>query len=558
MPWTPIDELRTAVEAAAADLRNGKPAPAARADARAPEEGRLRRLLDQRRDAARARAGRAAARDRRAARRRRCRAAGRRASSASRSPAPGFLNVFLADAWYVGRAAQACSRPATAFGGGARRSRPSGCSVEFVSANPTGPLTAASGRHAAYGDALRADPRARRPRGRARVLLQRRGRAGRTGSASRSAPARAARRRPRTATRATTWPSWRAQIPGAADAGRRRAGRQGRRADHGRHPRDARALPRRVRHAGSSSARLHEGDPSAVRRALALLRGAGPHLPRPRARCGCARRAFGDDKDRVLERSSGEPTYFAADVAYHEDKLERGFDRLINVLGADHHGYVARMKAAMAALGADPDRLEIPILQFVHLVEGGERASMSKRRGDFVTLDELIDEIGVDATRFFMLQRSHDSTVDLDLDLAREQSQPRTPSTTSSTPTRGSPRSCARRATERVAAALAARRRGARARAGRARAGQEAARVPGRGRRGGRAARAAPDRRLRARARAGVHGLLPRLPRRRRRARGARVLPASALSVATQRTIARVAGPARRQRAGVDVARPFA
>jgi arginyl-tRNA synthetase len=124
----------------------------------------------------------------------------------------------------------------------------------------------------------------------------------------------------------------------------------------------------------------------------------------------------------VLVRSSGAPTYFAADVAYHELKLERGFERLIDVWGADHHGYVARVKASMAALGADPDRLEIPLLQFVHIVEDGGRASMSKRRGDFVTLDELIGEIGVDATRFFMLQRSHDSTIDLDLDLARAES----------------------------------------------------------------------------------------------------------------------------------------
>ena len=91
-------------------------------------------------------------------------------------------------------------------------------------------------------------------------------------------------------------------------------------------------------------------------------------------------------------------------------------------VGADHHGYVARMKAAFAALGGDPDRLEMPILQFVHLVEGGERAAMSKRRGEFITLDDLLDEIGVDATRFFMLQRSHDRTVDLDLDLARRES----------------------------------------------------------------------------------------------------------------------------------------
>jgi len=91
-------------------------------------------------------------------------------------------------------------------------------------------------------------------------------------------------------------------------------------------------------------------------------------------------------------------------------------------VGADHHGYVARLKAAFASLGGDPDAVEAPILQFVHLVEGSARAAMSKRRGEFITLDDLLDEIGVDATRFFMLQRSHDRTVDLDLDLARQQS----------------------------------------------------------------------------------------------------------------------------------------
>jgi arginyl-tRNA synthetase len=131
--------------------------------------------------------------------------------------------------------------------------------------------------------------------------------------------------------------------------------------------------------------------------------------------------AYGDDKDRVLQRSTGAPTYFAADVAYHENKVQRGYDRLIDVLGADHHGYIGRMKGVMEALGHEADRLEIPILQFVHVVEGGEKAKMSKRRGDFVTLDELIATIGVDATRWFMISRSHESTIDLDLDLARKQ-----------------------------------------------------------------------------------------------------------------------------------------
>ena len=135
---------------------------------------------------------------------------------------------------------------------------------------------------------------------------------------------------------------------------------------------------------------LHEGDPSAVQRAYARLEEGG-HLYRSEGALWLRTTEFGDDKDRVLQRSTGEPTYFAADVAYHEDKLERGYDRMINVLGSDHHGYVARMKAAVAALGIEPDRLEIPILQFVHIVEGGARASMSKRRGEFITLEDLIE-----------------------------------------------------------------------------------------------------------------------------------------------------------------------
>ena len=123
----------------------------------------------------------------------------------------------------------------------------------------------------------------------------------------------------------------------------------------------------------------------------------------------------------MLERSTGEPTYFAADVAYHEDKLERGFDRMINVLGADHHGYIARMKARDGGARA-PTRTGSRSRSCSSCTSSraASRASMSKRRGDFVTLDDLIAEIGVDATRWFMLSRSHDSTVDLDLELAAQ------------------------------------------------------------------------------------------------------------------------------------------
>ena len=153
---------------------------------------------------------------------------------------------------------------------------------------------------------------------------------------------------------------------------------------------------------------LHEGDPTPVQRELDDLARRGESY-RHEGALWLRTTAHGDDKDRVLERSSGDHTYFASDVAYHRDKLARGYERLIDVWGADHHGYMARMKAALAAIGADPDRLELIILQFVHLVEGGGRASMSKRRGEFVTLDDLITEIGADAARYFLLARSADT-----------------------------------------------------------------------------------------------------------------------------------------------------
>ncbi|MFN8122261.1 MAG: arginine--tRNA ligase [Thermoleophilia bacterium] len=132
---------------------------------------------------------------------------------------------------------------------------------------------------------------------------------------------------------------------------------------------------------------------------------------------------YGDEKDRVLVRSDGATTYLAADVAYHLDKAARMGDRMIDVLGADHHGYIGRLKAVLAAGGFDPDALEVLIMQLVSLTESGEAKRMSKRAGTIVLLDDLIDDIGVDAARFFLVERSHDTAFELDLDLAREQSQ---------------------------------------------------------------------------------------------------------------------------------------
>ncbi|MDR1160118.1 MAG: arginine--tRNA ligase [Syntrophomonadaceae bacterium] len=129
---------------------------------------------------------------------------------------------------------------------------------------------------------------------------------------------------------------------------------------------------------------------------------------------------FGDKKDEVLVRANGIPTYFASDIAYHNDKFQRGFDRIINIWGADHHGHVLRMKGAVQALGYDPDKLEIILMQLVRLYRDGELVRMSKRTGTTVSLDELLDEVGVDAARFAFVLRSPDSHLDFDLELAKQ------------------------------------------------------------------------------------------------------------------------------------------
>lgn len=131
--------------------------------------------------------------------------------------------------------------------------------------------------------------------------------------------------------------------------------------------------------------------------------------------------AFGDDKDRVLVKSDGEYTYFVPDIAYHLNKYRRGFDRVIDLLGPDHHGYFGRLRAAVEALGYPGDSLEIMIVQLVRLVRQGQAVRMSKRRGEFVTMEELVSEVGKDAARFFFLMRSADSPMDFDLDLAQLQ-----------------------------------------------------------------------------------------------------------------------------------------
>ncbi|KHD86724.1 arginine--tRNA ligase [Heyndrickxia ginsengihumi] len=131
---------------------------------------------------------------------------------------------------------------------------------------------------------------------------------------------------------------------------------------------------------------------------------------------------FGDDKDRVLIKNDGSYTYLTPDIAYHKDKFDRGFQTLINIWGADHHGYIPRMKAAMEALGYNPEKLEVEIIQLVHLFKNGEKMKMSKRTGKAVTMRDLIEEVGLDATRYFFAMRSSDTHLDFDLDLAVSES----------------------------------------------------------------------------------------------------------------------------------------
>jgi arginyl-tRNA synthetase len=330
---------------------------------------------------------------------------------------PGFVNLFLSDAWY--RRALGWLVAAGDALGPAPTGSPERVLVEFVSANPTGPLHVGGGRHAAYGDALVRLLEAVGHDVQREFYVNDGG-----GQVGRFADSIAARMTG-------------AELPEGGYEGDYVVDLAERIAAGGVDPSDREALGRRgielvldgVRatlerfgvsfDTWFSERQLYER--GEVDSALAQL-DSGGHTYHHEGALWLRTTEFGDDKDRVLIRANGEPTYLAADVAYHWDKLQRGFGRLIDVLGADHHGYVARIRAAIEALGADPDAFEALIMNLVHIVEAGERAQMSKRSGDFVSLDELLDDVGVDAARWFMLWRSHETTVDLDLELARSQS----------------------------------------------------------------------------------------------------------------------------------------
>jgi arginyl-tRNA synthetase len=332
---------------------------------------------------------------------------------------PGFLNLFLADSW-LREALSVVLADEDRFGAG-QAARSERILIEFVSANPTGPMHVGHARNAAYGDAL------------ARMLeyyghsVEREFYVNDAGSQIQKfgESIQALARGEQVAEDGYQGEyviELAREIEGAATIAAEEVGRAGLRImlEQMRDSLSGFGVGEFARWFGESS--LYEGDPSAVTRTLAVLAEQGHSFERDGA-LWLRTTDFGDDKDRVLLRSNGEPTYFASDTAYHQDKRERGFERQIDVWGADHHGYVLRTKAAYAALGGDPQELELLIMQLVHLMRSGERAQMSKRSGQFVTLEELVEEIGVDAARWYLLARSHDTTVDLDLDLAREQSK---------------------------------------------------------------------------------------------------------------------------------------
>jgi arginyl-tRNA synthetase len=329
---------------------------------------------------------------------------------------PGFLNVFLTDGWVKGAA-----RAALAAGDDFGRTvveAPERVNLEFVSANPTGPITVAAARHAAYGDSL------------ARVLELSGSEVDREyyvndygGQVQRFAASIRARalgeEPPEDGYQGEYVKEVADRIEGAADLEDDELAQRG--VALMLEAVEATLTRFRVHMDRFSSERALQ-ESGAVDAAIERLRERG-HVYEHDGATWLRSTEYGDDKDRVLRRSNGEMTYFAADIAYHEDKRERSYDHAIDVLGADHHGYLVRMKAAWEALGGDPERLEQVVMQLVNLLEDGQRAQMSKRGGQFVTLDALVDDIGIDATRWFLVARGPDTTLDVDLDLARSHSQ---------------------------------------------------------------------------------------------------------------------------------------
>jgi arginyl-tRNA synthetase len=328
---------------------------------------------------------------------------------------PGFVNLFMADRFWHAALSQTLHAGERYGVGQQQKER---ILIEFVSANPTGPLTVASGRHAAYGDAL------------CRILsfcghqvereyyvndygsqIERLGESIRARACGGEPPADGYKG------------SYVTEISKRIDQARSATVDELARRGIEFMISDLKTTLERFRVSFDSffSERwLHES--GELERVVAEL-DRNRYLYTQDEALWLRSSAFSDDKDRVLRRSSNEFTYFASDIAYHQHKQTRDFDRYLDIWGADHHGYVGRVQAAWQALGGDSSQLELVIIQLVNLLESGQRVQMSKREGEFVTLDDLIDDIGVDAARFFLVDRSSDSTLDLDLALARQRTQ---------------------------------------------------------------------------------------------------------------------------------------
>jgi arginyl-tRNA synthetase len=311
---------------------------------------------------------------------------------------PGFLNLVVGDAW-LGAAVAEILEAGPAYGSGSATARER-VQVEMVSANPTGPITVASARNGAYGDSV------------ARLLAF----AGHT------------------VEREYYYNDAGAQMDrfrASVEAVRRgeEPPEDGYRGDYlaelATEPGDP--VPRMLDRIEASLERFRINFDSFERQSAveAEIPAAITQLDTYEQDGALWARtsAYGDEKDRVLVRSDGEPTYFAADAAYIRRKYAKGLDRLVYVLGADHHGYVARLQALAEMLGRPRESVEVLIYQLVHLTRAGEATKMSKRRGDVVFLDDFVDEIGVDAARWYLVSRGHDQTIEIDVDLAAEKTQ---------------------------------------------------------------------------------------------------------------------------------------
>jgi arginyl-tRNA synthetase len=330
---------------------------------------------------------------------------------------PGFINLRMTDDWFLSTLDGALEA-GDAFGAGVAEHRVP-ILLEFVSANPTGPLVAASARHAAYGDSLARVLRHAGYEVATEFYVNDAGRQVELFGASLLARA-TGNEVPEDGYQGEYVSELATQMGVAAGDDPSDLGQRGVAAmiDGMRTSLDLLGVSF---DRFQSEKSLH--DAGAVTAGIDKLAESG-HTFDENGATILRTETWGDDRNRAIRRANGVPTYFAADIAYIEDKFARVGDNghLIYVLGADHHGYIARLKGAAQALGHDADATEIVIMQMVTLTEAGEQKKMSKRRGDFVTAVELVERIGVDATRFWMLERSQDQQLEIDLDKAAAQS----------------------------------------------------------------------------------------------------------------------------------------